>query len=455
MFDIAKTKTQFVCQECGYETPRWLGKCPACNTWSSLVEEISQKSEKKKGIAGGESRPLKLDQISYDDEERLSTGINELDRVLGGGIVKGSLILVGGDPGIGKSTLLLQVCNSTRLDGGILYVSGEESIRQIKIRADRLGVKREDLMLISENNLETIETAVDSLKPGLLIIDSIQTVYQEDISSAPGSVSQVREATSRLMHIAKKMNIATVIIGHVTKEGAIAGPRVLEHMVDAVLYFEGERHFTYRILRAIKNRFGSTNEIGMFEMKDQGLVEIADMSTVLLSERPAGIPGSVIVSSIEGSRPILVEIQALVSPTPFGMPRRMANGLDYNRVVLLAAVLEKRLGLSLQSQDIYVNVVGGIRLDEPAVDLGIIAAIASSFRNVNTKPDMVIIGEVGLTGEVRSISNVDKRINEAQKSGFKHCIIPEGNVKLINNAGELNITGVGDVRQALDICLGG
>lgn len=450
---MAKTKTLFVCQECGYETPRWMGKCPSCNSWSSLVEEIQEKSEKKKGIAEIESKPIRLDQISYTDEERFSTGLGELDRVLGGGIVKGSLILVGGDPGIGKSTLILQVCNSIKLSGVILYVSGEESIRQIKIRADRLGVKRDNMLLISENNLGVIEDVIDNQKPQLLVIDSIQTVYQEDISSAPGSVSQVREATSKLMHMAKKMNIATVIIGHVTKEGAIAGPRVLEHMVDAVLYFEGERYFSYRILRAIKNRFGSTNEIGMFEMKDQGLVEIEDLSSILLSERPGDAPGSVIVSSMEGTRPILVEIQALVSSTPFGMPRRMANGLDYNRVILLAAVLEKRLGLNLHNQDVYVNVVGGLKLDEPAVDLGVIVAIASSFKNVKTKPQTLIMGEVGLTGEVRAISNIEKRLNEAEKSGFKYCIIPQGNVKLISKATSLKVIGVSDVREALEICL--
>ena len=451
---MAKVQTLFVCQECGYETSRWLGKCPACNTWSSLVEEVHTKNANKKGLVEGEAKPIKLEHIAFDDDERWSTGIAELDRVLGGGMVKGSLVLVGGDPGIGKSTLLLQVCNSVKLNGVILYVSGEESIRQIKLRADRLGVRRDNLMLVSENNIDMIENAVENLKPELLIVDSIQTVYRQEISSAPGSVSQVREATAKLTQIAKKMNVATVIIGHVTKEGSIAGPRVLEHMVDAVLYFEGERYFSYRILRAIKNRFGSTNEIGMFEMKDQGLVEIADMSSVLLSERPGGTPGSIIVSSIEGTRPILVEIQALVSSTPFGMPRRMANGLDYNRVILLTAVLEKRLGLNLHNQDIYVNVVGGLRLDEPAVDLGVIIAIASSFKNVKTKPETVIIGEVGLTGEVRAISNIDKRVNEAQKSGFKYCIVPNGNVKLISKADSIKIIGVKDVGEALDICLG-
>ena len=451
---MAKTKTLFVCQDCGYETPRWMGKCPACNNWASLVEEVQEKGDKKKGgLIVPDAKPLKLNEIIYTDEERLNTGIKELDRVLGGGIVKGSLVLVGGDPGIGKSTLLLQVSNSVKLDGIVLYVSGEESIRQIKMRADRLGIKSESLMLVSENNLEAIESLIEQLKPELLIIDSIQTVYLEYISSAPGSVSQVREATSKLMHIAKKLNVATVIIGHVTKEGAIAGPRVLEHMVDAVLYFEGERNFSYRILRAIKNRFGSTNEIGMFEMKELGLEEIQDVSKVLLSERPGDTPGSVIVSSMEGTRPILVEIQALVSSTPFGMPRRTADGLDYNRIILLSAVLEKRLGLNLHNQDIYINVVGGIKLDEPAIDLGIIVAIVSSFRNTNTKPGMIMIGEVGLTGEVRAINNIEKRIIEAEKSGFRYCVIPKGNVKLISKESSIQIIGVEDIRQALDVCL--
>ncbi len=453
MFGIAKTKTHFVCQECGYESPRWLGKCPSCNKWGSLVEELREKNTRTvSGEPGAE--PVRLDQISYADEERFITGIGELDRVLGGGMVKGSLILVGGDPGIGKSTMLLQVCNSISLDGPILYVSGEESIRQIKMRADRLGANREQLMLVSENNLDLIENVVDRLKPELLIIDSIQTVYSEEIASAPGSVSQVREAAAKLMRIAKKRNIATVLIGHVTKEGAIAGPRVLEHMVDAVLYFEGDRNFSYRILRAIKNRFGSTNEIGIFEMKEHGLAEIIDVSKVLLSERPGDMPGSVIVPTMEGTRPILVEIQALVSPTPFGLPRRMANGLDYNRVVLLTAVLEKRLGLNLHNQDVYVNVVGGLRLDEPAIDLGVMVAIASSFKNAGTKPEMVVMGEVGLTGEVRSVGNIEKRLNEAEKSGFKYCVIPGGNVKLTDRTGRLEIIGINDVKQALEYCLG-
>jgi len=453
---MAKTKTQFVCQECGYEAPRWLGKCPSCSAWGSLVEELIEKSSGKKlGDTAAESNPIKLSQVSFEDEERFTVGMQEFDRVLGGGIVKGSLVLVGGDPGIGKSTLLLQICNSINIDGSILYVSGEESIRQIKMRSDRLGVSRENLFLISENNLEYIEQTIEKIQPKMVIIDSIQTVFIQDISSAPGSVSQVREAASRLMHIAKKKNIATFLIGHVTKEGAIAGPRVLEHMVDAVLYFEGERHFSYRILRAVKNRFGSTNEIGMFEMRDKGLIEVDDMSAVLLSERPGDIPGSVIVSSMEGSRPILVEIQALVSYTPFGMPRRMANGLDYNRVILLTAVLDKRLGLNLSNQDIYVNVVGGIKLDEPAVDLGVLAAIASSFKNKNTRHGTVMIGEVGLTGEIRAVNGIEKRINEAKKSGFKCCIIPEGNVKLINKKdfNSIEIISVKDVSDALEICL--
>lgn len=451
---MVRPKTVFVCQECGYESFKWLGRCPACDRWGSMVEEFHTKERNKEGIDAKKVIPVKLDQILSEKEERYTTGIGELDRVLGGGIVKGSLVLIGGDPGIGKSTLVLQLCNFIKLDKPILYVSGEESIKQVKLRADRLRIDRDSLMLISENDIDAIEAAVKDLQPGLLIIDSIQTVYQQDISSAPGSVSQVREATARLMSIAKKMNIATIIIGHVTKEGAIAGPKVLEHMVDTVLYFEGERYFSYRILRAIKNRFGSTNEIGIFEMKDQGLVEVLDMSKVLLSEKPGDTPGSVIVSTIEGTRPILIEIQALVSSTPFGMPRRMANGIDYNKVIILTAVLEKRLGLNLSNQDVYVNVVGGLRLDEPAVDLGVAVAIASSFRNISAKRGMIVIGEVGLTGEVRTVSNIEKRINEAERSGFKYCVIPEGNAKLINKIDSLDIIGVANVGQALEVCLG-
>lgn len=455
---MAKVKTQFVCQECGYETPRWMGKCPSCNAWSSFVEEIQEKLfQSKIKNHGGDVHPTSLINISIEDEDRYKTGISELDRVLGGGIVKGSLVLVGGDPGIGKSTLLLQVCNSIDTDKSILYVSGEESLRQIKMRADRLGVIKENLMLVSENNLEIIEEIISRLEPSFLIIDSIQTVFLPDITSAPGSVSQVREASSRLMHIAKKRNIATVLIGHVTKEGAIAGPRVLEHMVDAVLYFEGERSFSYRILRAVKNRFGSTNEIGMFEMKDTGLSEITDISEVLISQRPGDASGSVVVCCMEGSRSLLVEIQALVSHSPFGMPRRMANGVDYNKVILLTAVLEKKLGFNLANQDVYVNVVGGLKLDEPAVDLGILIAIASSFKNIKTKSGAVVIGEVGLTGEIRPVNNIEKRIKESTKSGFKCCILPEGNVKLcdkrILDAESIEIISIKDAKEALEVCL--
>jgi DNA repair protein RadA/Sms len=447
---MAKGRNVFVCQECGYESPGFLGKCPACERWGTLVEEVQVKETSSKKSTIKDTKPLSLSQISSNNEDRMSTGLLELDRVLGGGIVKGSLILVGGDPGIGKSTLLLQICNSLKADVNILYVSGEESVGQIKMRAERLGVNRDQLKLLSENSLEAITAVVENTQPQLLMVDSIQTVYCEDLTSAPGSVSQVREATSRLMHIAKKMGIATIIVGHVTKEGNIAGPKVLEHMVDCVLYFEGERHFAYRILRAIKNRFGSTNEIGMFEMKEEGLVEVKEMSNILLSERSNDVPGSVIVASIEGSRPILAEIQALVSQTPFGMPRRMANGLDYNRVVLLAAVLEKRLGLNLSNQDIYVNVVGGIRLDEPAVDLAIMMAITSSFKNKRVNPKAVIVGEVGLTGEVRTIHNIEKRLNEAEKMGFKQCIIPFGNIKLIGKKNTIAVTGVKDIREAVE-----
>jgi DNA repair protein RadA/Sms len=382
--------------------------------------------------------------------------MKELDRVLGGGIVSGSLILIGGDPGIGKSTLVLQVCERLGLNPKILYVSGEESIKQIKLRADRLGIKNPNLLMISETNFKIVEKLIEKEKPGFVIIDSIQTVYNDDLTSAPGSVSQVRDVTSGLMRIAKTTGIAMVIVGHVTKEGAIAGPRVLEHMVDTVLYFEGDRHMTYRVLRAVKNRFGSTNEVGIFEMRDTGLVEVDNPSVMMLSGRPESVPGSVVVSSLEGTRPMLIEIQALVCPTSFGMPRRMATGVDYNRITLLMAVLEKRVGMQLANYDAYVNVVGGLKIDEPACDLGIITAIASSFRDAAVDVGTVLIGEVGLTGEIRAVSQIDKRVMEAMRIGFKNCIIPYGNMKMIDRTKELsdiNIRGAKNVQEALSLII--
>jgi len=454
---VPKAKTIFVCQECGYESSGWLGKCPACNQWNTFVEEIPQDKPGSKTKSFANVQAVSLKDINANKEERSSTGIKELDRVLGGGIVDGSLILVGGDPGIGKSTLLLQVCEKIKTNRKILYASGEESIKQIKIRADRLGVNRPDILMLSETNFSLIERIIDTEKPGLVIIDSIQTVFSDQLSSAPGSVSQVREVTGALMRIAKSLGISIIIVGHVTKEGAIAGPRVLEHMVDTVLYFEGERHLSYRILRSVKNRFGSTNEIGIFEMSDTGLIEVENPSEMMLSGRPESVPGSAVICSLEGTRPMLIEIQALVCATNFGMPRRMATGVDYNRITLLMAVLEKRVGLQLYNYDAYVNVVGGIKVDEPACDLGIIVAIASSFKNIPVREGTVLIGEVGLTGEVRAVSQIDKRVTEARRIGFKICIIPAGNmnlIKRIQGAGsDINIIAVENVQEALELII--
>ncbi len=451
---MAKAKSVFVCQECGYESMGWLGKCPACSQWSTFVEELQESGQRgrRAGIASRENKPVKINDIRVDDEVRYSTGMKELDRVLGGGIVRGSLILVGGDPGIGKSTLLLQVCEKVKHGFAILYVSGEESIKQIKIRADRLGVKNSSLFMVSETNFSIIEKLIDDVSPELVIVDSIQTVYDDRLTSAPGSVSQVREVTAGLMRIAKTMNIAIMIAGHVTKEGAIAGPRVMEHMVDTVLYFEGERHLNYRVLRSVKNRFGSTNEIGIFEMRDTGLAEVGNPSLMMLSGKPEDAPGSVVIASVEGTRPMLIEIQALVCPTSFGMPRRMATGIDHNRITLLMAVLEKRVGMQLYNYDAYVNVVGGLKIEEPASDLGIVVSIASSFRNIAVKQGTILIGEVGLTGEVRAVSQVDKRIMEASRIGFKNCIIHSGNMKMIEQMkglGDVEIKGVDNLQHAL------
>ena len=452
---MAKAKTIFMCQECGYESPGWMGKCPACNQWNTFVEE-KQPGAQKSGPSKSDAVAVNINDIVIDNEERYSTGMKEMDRVLGGGFVKGSLILVGGDPGIGKSTLLLQVCEKVRFNKKILYVSGEESVKQIKIRADRLGIKNSSLLMVSETNFGTVDSLIEKEQPGLVIIDSIQTIFNDELSAAPGSVSQVRDVTAGLMRIAKGAGITMIIVGHVTKEGSIAGPRVLEHMVDTVLYFEGERHMSYRVLRSVKNRFGSTNEIGIFEMRDVGLVEIDNPSMMMLTERHQDVPGSVVVSSLEGTRPMLIEIQALVCPTSFGVPRRMATGVDYNRITLLMAVLEKIVGMQLSNYDAYVNVVGGLKLDEPACDLGIIAAIASSFRNTAVSSETVLIGEVGLTGEVRAVSQIDKRVMEAMRIGFKNCIIPKGNLKMVKQMKELSgitVKAVENVQEALNALL--
>jgi DNA repair protein RadA/Sms len=453
---MAKAKTRFLCQECGYESSGWLGKCPACGEWNTFVEEMAALRTLGNNSEIKITAPVKIGDVEVDIEERSLTGMKEFDRVLGGGIVKGSLILVGGDPGIGKSTLLLQVCDRLAAHSKILYISGEESVRQIKLRADRLGVRNSGLLMAGEVNYDSIEKLITGTSPELAVVDSIQTVFNDRLSSAPGSVSQVREAASGFMRLAKTLGIIIVVVGHVTKEGAIAGPRVLEHMVDTVLYFEGDRHLSYRILRGVKNRFGSTNEIGIFEMRDEGLVEVGNPSMAMLSGRPENVPGSVVVSSIEGTRPMLVEVQALVCASGFGMPRRMATGVDHNRVTLLMAVLEKRVGLELYNYDAYVNVAGGMKIDEPACDLGITAAVASSFKNAAISADTVLIGEVGLTGEVRAVSHIDKRVIEASRIGFEKCVVPEGNKKALSRdkaAKDIEIIPVGSVSQALDIIL--
>ena len=449
---MAKNKTVFVCNECGYESSKWLGKCPACNSWNSFFEQkvvetksnLLDKSDNKKMNV-----PQTLNSYQAKETIRTSTGFGELDRVLGGGLVKGSLILLGGEPGIGKSTLILQICDKVQGEGKVLYVSGEESAEQIKLRADRLGINNEDILFLGETDIDIVNQAILSLTPKLVIIDSIQTMYSEELSAAAGSVSQVREITSQIMRVCKSRDITTIIIGHVTKDGTIAGPRVLEHMVDTVLYLEGERYFSYRILRGVKNRFGSTNEIGMFEMQEQGMTEILNPSDILISEREDNPAGSCIVSCMEGTRPLLVELQALTAQSVFGFPKRTANGVDFNRLALLIAVMEKKAKIMLGNQDVYLNVVGGLKISEPSVDLGMILVTASSYKNVPIPKDMVIIGEVGLTGEVRRINLIEKRLKEAEKMGFKSCIIPESNKKVLKDNFKLDIIGVRNVNEAL------
>ena len=453
-------KTVFFCQNCGHEESKWLGQCPGCKEWNTFVEEkvtVSRGSTSAASEAGKEraSKVVTLSSVSVEEDERIRTGIAELDRVLGGGIVQGSLVLVGGDPGIGKSTLLLQVCQRLSDAGkNVLYISGEESGKQIKLRANRMGTFSEHLYLLCETNLELIRQTIERQKPDMVVIDSIQTMYNEEVSSAPGSVSQVRESTNILMQLAKGMNISIFIVGHVTKEGTVAGPRVLEHMVDTVLYFEGDRHASYRILRGVKNRFGSTNEIGVFEMRKEGLVEVENPSEFMLSGRPEHASGSVVACAMEGTRPILMEIQALVCRSNFGMPRRTAAGLDYNRVNLLMAVLEKRAGLPLSNYDAYVNIAGGIRMNEPAADLGIVMAIASSYKNRPVPEDAIVFGEVGLSGEVRAVTMPEQRVAEARKLGFKTCIIPEVSLKALQGVpGKpgINIMGVKSVNQVISM----
>ena len=458
------SKTAFTCQSCGYQTPKWMGKCPDCGEWDSFTEgrfkapkSVYQGGGVHFGKLSGQRRvvpqtkPVPIDSVELDDDERISTGIGEFDRVLGGGLVSGTLVLIGGDPGIGKSTLMLQALYGLAAAGHkVLYVSGEESVRQIRLRSKRLKTVSPNMLVVSEVDMEAILSMVEEENPDVLVIDSIQTMFNADLSSAPGSVSQVRESAMRLMLMAKRTNIPTFLVGHVTKEGAIAGPRLLEHMVDTVLYFEGDRSHVFRILRAVKNRFGSTNEIGVFEMKEKGLEEVRNPSAVFLSERPSGAPGSVVTASIEGTRPILVELQALASSTNFGTPRRTILGLDHNRVALLAAVMEKKLGMHLMGHDIFMNVAGGVKVDEPAIDLGIIAAIASSFLDRPVPEGNVVLGEAGLTGEVRAISHVDTRVAEVGKMGFTKCLIPASNLKRMKSAGEIQVVGIKNVAQAIE-----
>lgn len=444
-------KTVYFCQNCGHEESKWLGQCPMCKEWNTFVEEKVTQSSTAAAKRRNESNIVTLTSVETNDDERMETGIRELDRVLGGGIVPGSLVLVGGDPGIGKSTLLLQVCQKLAAQGKkVLYISGEESLRQIKLRANRMGTFSESLYLLCETNLITIRDAIENSKPDVVIIDSIQTMYNEDVSSAPGSVSQVRESTNVFMQLAKGLTISIFIVGHVTKEGTVAGPRVLEHMVDTVLYFEGDRHVSYRILRGVKNRFGSTNEIGVFEMQKTGLVEVENPSEYMLSGKPENASGSVVACAMEGTRPMLMEIQALVCKTNFGFPRRTAAGADYNRINLLMAVLEKRIGLALSDYDAYINIAGGIRMNEPAADLGIVMAIISSYKNKPIAEDIIVFGEVGLSGEVRAVTMPEQRVAEAKKLGFKTCIIPQVSLKSVGNIEGMEIVGVKSVREVMN-----
>ena len=445
-------KSIFFCQNCGHEETKWLGQCPMCKEWNTFVEENISVSKSSTVKLAKEAEVVALKNIETDSEERIHTQIQELDRVLGGGIVPGSLVLVGGDPGIGKSTLLLQVCQKLcENKKQVLYISGEESLKQIKLRANRMGEFKEDLYLLCETNLEVIRNIIETRKPDMVVIDSIQTMYSEDVSSAPGSVSQVRESTNVFMQLAKGLGISIFIVGHVTKEGTVAGPRVLEHMVDTVLYFEGDRHASYRILRGVKNRFGSTNEIGVFEMRQNGLVEVENPSEFMLNGKPEHASGSVVACSIEGTRPILIEIQALVCSSNFGMPRRTAAGTDYNRVNLLMAVLEKRLGLHLSNYDAYVNIAGGVKMNEPAIDLGIVMAIVSSYKNHPIDEKTIVFGEVGLSGEVRAVSMPEQRVAEAKKLGFETCILPEVSKDMVKGIEGIKIIGVKNIGDAMQL----
>ena len=447
-------KTVFFCQNCGHEETKWLGQCPMCKEWNTFVEEkviASSVSASVKTDRDIEKKIVALSQVNADEQKRFQTGMKELDRVLGGGIVPGSLVLVGGDPGIGKSTLLLQDCQKLAKERQVLYISGEESLVQIKLRANRMGNFSDNMKLFCETSLGTIRDVIEKKQPEFVVIDSIQTMYSEEVASAPGSVSQVRESTNVFMQLAKGLGITIFIVGHVTKEGTVAGPRVLEHMVDTVLYFEGDRHASYRILRGVKNRFGSTNEIGVFEMRQNGLVEVENPSEYMLSGKPENASGSVVACSIEGTRPLLIEIQALVCDTNFGMPRRTATGTDYNRVNLLMAVLEKRIGLHLANCDAYVNIAGGIRMNAPAIDLGIVMAIVSSYKNRPVDERMIVFGEVGLSGEVRAVNMPEQRVAEAKKLGFETCVVPEVSLDMVKGIKGIKIIGVKTINDAMNL----
>ena len=453
---MARTKTVFFCTACGNETPKWQGRCPACGAWNTMEEHVEKPTavgKAKSAPVGLSRKPQRIREVDSCDEIRFSTGMGELDRVLGGGAVAGSLVLVGGAPGIGKSTLLLQICNSLCAGRRVLYVSGEESERQLKLRAQRLGVAPEELYILSETRLSDILEAVEEMKPDILIADSIQTLYNEENESSPGSVSQVKDCTMALMQVSKSRGIMVFVVGHINKDGNIAGPKVLEHMVDCVLYFEGDPNSSYRLLRAAKNRFGSTNEIGVFEMADKGLIEVPNPSQMLLEGRPEGASGTCVACVMEGTRPVLAEVQALVTKTTFNVPRRAADGFDFNRAVLLMAVAEKRAGMKLNVFDAYINVIGGLRLDEPGADLPVILAVASSYRDQVVPDDLVAIGEVGLTGEIRSVSNMNQRLSEVARLGFKKCIIPRNGSEKLEIPEGLTVYRVRNLREAIETAL--
>jgi DNA repair protein RadA/Sms len=454
MVSSDKLKTIFICQNCGSSFPKWMGKCPDCGSWNSLVEEKVSRKKEKLYERGEIAAPVPLNQVRSGEEDRIKTGIGELDRVLGGGIVRDSVVLVGGDPGIGKSTLLLQTTQRVAESSGrVLYITGEESLKQVKLRAQRMGIDSERIDILTETNLDSILETLEHNPPVMAVVDSIQTTFSSDLESAPGSISQIRECAAKLINFAKGKGIAVFLVGHVTKDGSLAGPRVLEHMVDTVLYFEGEKNYAYRILRSVKNRFGSSNEIGVFQMEEKGLVEVNNPSELFLSEMGEGTSGSVVVCSLEGTRPLLVELQALVTPTVYGMPQRVCSGIDYKRLSLLLAILEKRENLRVSSTDVFINVAGGVWIDEPAIDLGIVTAVVSNFKNIPVKKDTLIMGEVGLGGEVRGINQVERRIKEGEKLGFKRCVIPESNFRNLKENFKIEISGVRNLKEALSTLL--